>query len=105
MSFDLEELLKSMVAAAGEELADIGEDVSAELKQVLDNEKESLEMLKEAIVSGDIELSEFDEEVEREKLVVKAELLTIKIMVEAAAERAINAAFEVFTDTVKELLN
>lgn len=104
MSIDLQELFGSMVAAASDELADIGEDVSNELKQILENEKESLEMLKDAILSGDIALSEFDEEVDREKQVVKAELLTVKIMLEAAAERAINAAFEVFTDAVKALL-
>lgn len=100
MSIDLEAVIGQMTAAAGNELSEGKAEIQAELKKILQNEKDSLEILKEGITNGDIPLDEFKEEVDREKLVVQAELLTVKIMAKATAEKAINSAFQVFKDVV-----
>jgi hypothetical protein len=67
----------------------------------MDSEKESLKELGEAKLRGDIDQAVFDREIEREKKVVEAELLTIKIMTKALAQKAVNAAIEVFVKAVK----
>ncbi|MFP3873832.1 MAG: hypothetical protein ACLFQT_04240 [Thiohalophilus sp.] len=101
---DIDALLKEMVAAANEAVKDDVGEIGDYARQIVDNEKSSLEELGKARIKGDIDEATFDREVEREKQVVKAELLAIQIMTEAAAQKAVNAAMESFKNTVRSLI-
>ena len=67
-------------------------------------EAKSLELIGQERLAGRWSEEKFDDELEREKKVMEAELLTIQIMTKAAAQKAINAAIEVFVNAVKAAL-
>ena len=56
---------------------------------------------KKSRLSGEISEDEFNEEVEREKKVIEAGLLTLEIMTKAMAQKAVNFAINVFVKAVK----
>lgn len=104
MSFQIEAVLKEMSSAMKDAVeGDVG-DIRSYAEQILQNEKESLQELAEARVSGEISGSDFDAEIEREKKVVETELLAIEIMTAAATQKAVNAAINVFVGAVKKAL-
>jgi len=101
MGFDINTVLNDMAKAIKDEVkVNIG-DIKEYADKILENEKESLEELGQARVSGEIDDETFEREVEREKKVVEAELLTIRIMTKALAQKAVNAAIDVFVKAVK----
>ena len=101
MSFDIESVSKQMVSA----ISDFVKDDVGEIKQYADtiikNEKDSLKELAEARIQGQITDDVFDREIEREKKVVETELLTIRLMTKASAQKAVNSAVNVFVAAVK----
>jgi tRNA A-37 threonylcarbamoyl transferase component Bud32 len=104
MSFDIRAVVKDMGAAMKETLEeDLGE-LEDFGKEILENEKESLEAIGKERVAGRWSKEKFDKELEREKKVIEVGLLTIQIMTKAAAQRAVNAAIEVFVKAVKAAL-
>lgn len=104
MSFEIEAVLKEMSSAMRDAVEDDASDIRSYAAQVLQNEKDSLQELGEARIRGEISASVFDAEIEREKKVVEVELLTLQIMTDAAAEKAVNAALNVFVEAVKKAL-
>jgi len=101
MSFNIELVLKNMVDAIKDSVSeDVGE-IRDYADTILENQKESLIELAEARISGEISESVFEREIEREKKVVETELLTIQIMTAAGAQKAVNAAINVFVKAVK----
>ena len=104
MSFDISQVLKEMTGAITDAVKDGAGDIKESAKAILDAEKESLKELGDARLSGDIDDVVFDREIEREKKVVEAELLTIKIMTKALATKAVNAAINVFVKAIKAAL-
>lgn len=101
MSFDIDQVLKDMAEAVSNAIEEGAGDIKSSAKEILDAEKESLKELGEARLNGEIEQDVFDREIEREKKVVEAELLTIQIMTKALAQKAVNAAIDVFVKAVK----
>lgn len=101
MSFNIDQVLKDMADAVSDAVKEGTGDIKTSAEEILDSEKESLKELGEARLRGDIDQAVFDREIEREKKVVEAELLTIKIMTKALAQIAVNAAIEVFVKAVK----
>lgn len=101
MGFDINVVVKDMAEAINNAVKHDCGDIQQYATQILFNEKKSLEELGLARVSGEINDEVFNREIEREKKVVEAELLTIKIMTKALAQKAINAALDVFTKAVK----
>lgn len=101
MSFDIDKIINDMAQAIRDEVkVNIG-DIKEYANKILENEKQSLEELGQARVSGEIDDETFEKELEREKKVVEAELLTIKIMTKALAQKAVNAAIDIFAKAVK----
>ncbi|MDY6978281.1 MAG: hypothetical protein SV201_00255 [Pseudomonadota bacterium] len=101
---DIEAILKQMVAAANDAVeGDVGE-ITDYAKQIVEQQKQSLEELAKARISGEIDDDVFEQEVEREKQVVKAQLLAVQIMTEAAAQKAVNAAIDTFKNAVKTII-
>jgi tRNA A-37 threonylcarbamoyl transferase component Bud32 len=104
MSFDIEAVVKKMGAAAKKTLEKDFGDIENFGAQVLENEKESLELIGKERVAGRWSEEKFNKELDREKKVMEAELLTVEIMTKAAAQRAVNAAIDVFVKAVKAAL-
>jgi len=104
MSFDISAVVKDMGAVVKKTLKkDLG-DIEDFGKQILENEKESLELIGKERVAGRWSEEKFKKELDREKKVMEAELLTIEIMTKAAAQKAVNAAIEVFVKAVTAAL-
>ncbi len=101
MSFDINTVLKDMTRAIVDSAKEEAGDIKEFAKTILDNEIDSLKDLGEARINKVIDKRVFDREIEREKKVVEAELLTIQIMTKAMAEKATNAAIEIFVSAVK----
>lgn len=100
MSIDISGLFSDMAKSAGCELKEGGEAVAAGMKTVLENNKETLTELIEALKSGDLTRSEFDTEMAREKLVLEAELIGLEIQGKAAIQKAFNAAMNTLSSAV-----
>jgi len=101
MSFDINSVLNSMKNAAVDAVKDDIGSTADFLKKIFENEKDALEVLAEARITGEITDKEFQNELEREKKVFEVEMLTISIMTKAIAQKAANAAIEVLENAVK----
>lgn len=101
MIFDIDQVVKDMSAAISETVKEDAGDVGVSVKAIMETEKASLKELGDARLKGDIDDMVFNREIEREKKVVEVELLTIKIMTKALAQKAVNAAIDVFVKAVK----
>lgn len=101
MSFDIDKVINDMAKAIKDEVKINVGDIKEYADKILENEKQSLEELGQARVSGEIDDEVFEREVEREKKVVEAELMTIRIMNKALAQKAVNAAIDIFVKAVK----
>lgn len=101
MSFDITKVLKDMTSAINDSVIEDGGDISQYAGEILSNESEALEVLASARLSGEIDDEVFKREIERERIVLETELLTIEIMTSSLAQKAVNAAINVFADAVK----
>jgi hypothetical protein len=101
MDFDINTVLNNMKNAAIDAVQYDLQDIPVYLQQIFENEKESLQALAEARITGEISDSEFQNELSREKKVLEAEALTISIMTKAIAQKAINAAIDVLEEAIR----
>ncbi len=104
MSFDINAVMTDMGAAMQKTLEKDLPDIEDFGQEILEEEKESLELIGKERVAGRWSKEKFDKELEREKKVIQVEMLTIEIMTKAAAQRAVNAAIDVFVKAVKAAL-
>lgn len=100
MSFDIEAVLKDMVSAIDDAVKDELGDIKSYASAIVENEKNALEELGLARIAGEIDDETYKRELEREKKVIETELLTIEIMKDAAAQKAVNAAINTFTSAI-----
>ncbi len=101
MSFDISSILGDMAGAIKNVVKQGAGNIKQYANQILEKEKDSLEKLGLARLAGEIDDEIFTREIEREKKVVEAELLTIQIMTKALAQKAANAAINVFAKAVE----
>jgi len=101
MSFDIGAVLGDMVGAVRNVVSDDSGKISGYAKRIMENEREALEELAQARLSGEISEEEFNDEIEREKKVIEAEFLMLEIMNKAMAQKAVNSAIDVFTKAVR----
>jgi hypothetical protein len=104
MNFDIDAVLKDMALAVQNTVKDKREEIREYGKRMLEDQKDDFAQLAEARISGALTEEEFQKEIEREKRVLAAEMLTLEIMTKAAAQAAINAAIDVFLRAVKAAL-
>lgn len=105
MSLDIDQVLREMAAVIREILACYThKDENGYIKVILDNEKTSLKELSNARVCGDIGDADFMDEVQREKEVLKTQMLSIELFTAEVAQRAVNAAMDVYVSAVKSAL-
>jgi hypothetical protein len=101
MSFDIGAVLGDMAGAVKDVVSgDLGK-VRGYAKTIMENERASLEELAQARLAGEISEEEFNDEIEREKKVLEAELLTLEIMTKAMTQKAVNSAIDIFVKAVK----
>ena len=100
MSFDINNAIGQMINTMKSTANQDGIDISTYAAKVLDNQKESLAELVQARLDGDLDQAEFEEELQREKLVAESELLALEVMGKAMVQKALNAAFEVLVKMV-----
>ncbi len=101
MSFDIDVVVDNMGFAIIDAAKDDVIDIKNYSDTILKNKKESLKELGAAMLANEISDDIFNSELEREKKVVEAELLTIKLMSQAVAQKAVNSAINVFVNAVK----
>jgi len=101
MSFDIDRVLTEMAGTIAGAVNDGSGDIKDTVVQLLKSERETLKDLGDALLRNEIDDAVFHQEIEREKKVIEAELLTVQLMTKALAERAVNAAIDVFVKAVK----
>lgn len=99
--FDVNTILNDMAEAVQKTAAGEAGKINGYAERIMANEKTALEELAQARRFEEISDEEFLDEVEREKQVVQAELLTLQIMSKAMAQKAVNAAMDIFVNAVK----
>lgn len=70
------------------------------LKTSINNQRIGLEELLAAKESGDLTSEEFEMELEREKMIIETELLTLEICAKAEVQKLVNKAFELLQEAV-----
>lgn len=101
MNFNMSEVLTDMKNAAVNVVKDDIKIIPYYLEHLFENQKEDLEILADAKINRKISDEEFQHELEREKEVVETEMLTLKIIAKADAQKAINAAADIFQKAVE----
>lgn len=104
MSFDISESIGQMASAMEQS---VGQDISVGAGQIasfaaqaLSKQKESLAELAQARLENELDQDEFEEELQREMLIVETEMLTADVMAKAAVQKAIQAAITVLSKAV-----
>jgi len=101
MNFDINEVLADMLVAIKGTVADNWSDVKSIANQFLQHRKERLELLAELRIKGELSQDKFESRLLDEKLIVEAELNAIAVISKAIAQKAANAAIEIFNKAVK----
>ncbi len=104
MDFDIANVLQDMGNAMVDVTKTDAPKMGKYVKEILSKRSGSLLRLANARKRGEIDEETFQEELIREKEVMKLQLITVKIMTEVAVQKAINAAIDVFTNAVKALI-
>jgi hypothetical protein len=104
MSFDIEAVLGDMLDAVKGSVDADWDDVKGYAKQVFENQKEALKVLAEQRLRGELSDEELESELEDEKDTLEAELKAIQVMTKAMAQRAANAAVDVFFNAIRAAL-
>lgn len=101
MNLDIGNLFKEMAATAGETLQGEAENLGGEVLSVLDKNRESIAELVAARGNGDINEEEFNIELQREKAILEAEMISLEIVSKSAVQKAMNAAMDTLTTAVQ----
>ncbi|MCH6235358.1 hypothetical protein [Cognataquiflexum rubidum] len=105
MNFDINEVLFQMVGAIKQNVGENWDEVRNPANVFLQNRKERLALLAELLISKEITQERFDSRMEDEKLIAEAHFHAIAVISKAIAQRAANAAIDIFQKAVKTALN
>jgi len=104
MSFDIKNVIREMGSAALNEVTDGSGNIAQYVRQILREKEVSLKELYEGYQANLIDEAGLERELKREMNVLEVKLLTVKVMKKATAQRAVNAAMDVFKNAVKTLM-
>lgn len=93
-----------MIGAVQESLGDGWKKVSGPAKDMLHRQRERFEMLSQMRTEGLLTEEEFQYRLEEQKQILSANMEALKLRGKAVAQRAANAAIEVFEKAVHSLL-
>jgi hypothetical protein len=100
MSFNIDTTIEDMVTAVKGIVDEDKDKIKGYARQIFDEEKQTLNQLALLRVSGQITDEELQSELEDEKDTVQAQLLALKVLNKATAQRAANAALDVLYQAV-----
>lgn len=101
MNFDINEVLADMLSAIKGTVEDNWDKVKTTANQFIQRRKERLELLAELRINNELSQEKFESRLEDEKLIVEAELNAIAVISKAIAQKAANAAIDIFVKAVK----
>lgn len=105
MSFDINEVLFQMSDAIKQNVAENWEEVKTPANIFLQNRKERFALLAELLIKKEISQARFDSRMEDEKLIAEAEFHAIAVISKAIAQKAANAAIDIFQKAVMAAVN
>ncbi len=104
MIIDIDETLKQMVSTLEEALGDGWKKVSGPTKDMLHRQRERFEMLSQMRTEGLLTEEEFQYRLEEQKKILEANMEAIKLRGKTLAQKAANAAIEVFEKAVHSVI-
>ena len=104
MAFDISIVLKDMLSAAGDVLKDEAPKVKQCLNAAVEAEKDAFEAIAKARIAKEITAKEMQSQLADEKDALRAALLVCQVETKVAAQKAANAAADVFSTAVKAAL-
>lgn len=103
MDFDIDSAIGGMSDAMQGSLGEGAGEIASFALTALSKQKDALAELADALRTGDISRQDFEEEMQRQMLIVETELLTVTVIGKAAIQKAINAAISAVTSMVKPI--
>ena len=103
MSFDISDSIGQMAGAMEQSVGKDASEFASYAVEVLSKQQEALAELAEARLEGELDQDEFEEELQREMLIVESEMLAANVIAKAAVQKAIQAAIKVLTKAVMPL--
>jgi hypothetical protein len=100
MSFNIDTAIEDMVTAVKGIVDEDKDKIKGYARQIFDEEKQTLSQLAFLRMSGQITDEELQSELEDEKDTVQAQLLALKVVNKATAQKAANAALNVLYKSV-----
>jgi hypothetical protein len=101
MKLDINKIISDMLAGVKGTVADNWDEVKAVTEQFMKNRKDSLLLIAELRISGDLTEEKFKSRLEDEKLVLEAQLNALAVITKAIAQRAANTAIDILEQAVK----
>lgn len=105
MNFDINEVLFQMAGAIKANVAENWEEVKNPTNAFLQSRKDRLALLADLLIQKEISQARFDSRMEDEKLITEAQLHAIAVISKAIAQKAANAAIDIFQKAVKVALD
>ena len=104
MSFDMDKTLDDMIGAAADVLSKDASKIKACVRRAHEESREALEDIARKRLSGAYDDDDVQSELEDEGKTLKAALLACKVQAKAAAQKAVNAAFDVLRKAIRAAL-
>jgi hypothetical protein len=105
MKLDINKIISDMLAGIKGTVADNWDEVKAVAEQFMKNRRDSLLLIAELFISGEITEEKFKSRLEDEKLVLEAQLNAMAVITKAIAQRAANAAIDILEQAVKAAIS
>ncbi|MHB9143099.1 MAG: hypothetical protein ACYC25_14610 [Paludibacter sp.] len=100
MSIDINKVIADMLAAIKGTVVDKHEKVESIAKQFLIQNKETLLLIAELRISGELDDEDFKSRMEDQKLVLEAQFNALQVISKAIAQQAANAAIDVLEKAI-----
>ena len=105
MSLNFSEVFNEMFSVFKAQLIQGGNEVSAELQNILTQRKNKIEQITSMRMDGTLTEPEFESELEDEKKVLETQMLELKVIEKSSIQKAINGAIDVLTSAIKKLIH
>lgn len=94
MHTQFKEALENVLSQLKDSLGDDAANLISSMGPLIIQRQSSFETLFEALQNGDINEEEYELEVQREKQIIEAELMTLEIQAKSAVQKALNSALD-----------
>jgi len=105
MNFDINTVISDMLQVIKDTVKTHWKDIKETATSYAETKKERLDLLASLRISNEIEEAFFVKRLKEEKKILESELLSLKIMSKAIAQKAANAAFEVLEKAINAVIH